>query len=84
MSFIDIIPPSGFKSGFQSNLDFSQSKYCFKYEYGNDGKRCLLIGDDKDLFINWFHGLSEEKRKLYEFIREDDRLAEFYDIDLAI
>ena len=83
-TFIDINMPVGFKSGFQSNLDFNDSKYCFKYEYGKNGKRCLIIGDDKNVFMDWFKSLPEEKKKFYELIRETDIVAEYYDIDFHI
>lgn len=84
MSFIDIAIPTGFKCGFQNNLDFHNYKYCFKYEYGDEGKRCLIIGNDKNVFKEWFKSLPESQRKLYELIRENDIVAEFYDIDLKI
>jgi hypothetical protein len=84
MSIIDIQIPVGFKQGFQSNLDFHNSKYCFKYEYGDNGKRCMIIGEDLNIFLEWFRSLPESKRKLYELIRETDRVAEYYDVDLKI
>lgn len=84
MSFIDIVLPDGFECGFQSNLNFNDSKYCFKYEYGDNGKRCMIIGDDKNVFLEWFRKLPEAHRKMYELIRSEDVVAEFYDIDFAI
>ena len=58
MSFIDIAMPVGFECGFQSNLDFNNKKYCFKYEYADNGKRCMIIGDDKNVFMDWFKAAS--------------------------
>ncbi len=84
MSFIDIVAPIGFQCGFQSTLDFNKSKYCFKYEYDNNGKRCMIVGNDKNVFLDWFKHLPESQRKLYELIREDDIVAEYYDIDLSL
>lgn len=84
MSIIDISPPKGFDCGFQSTLNFQDRKFCFKYEYGDKGRRCLLVGDDKDVFIQWFRNLPEKYRKLYELIRETDIVAEYYDIDVPM
>lgn len=84
MSFIDIEAPVGFECGFQSNLDFMNKKYCFKYEYADNGKRCMIVGDDKRVFLEWFRQLPEHQRKMYELIRYDDIVAEYYDIDLKI
>lgn len=84
MSIIDISMPMGFKYGFQSSTDFQTPKFCFKYEYADNGKRCLVVGDDKEEFIRWFTNLPESKRKMYELIRDTDIVAEFYDVDLTI
>lgn len=84
MSIIDIFPPVGFECGFQNTLNFHNRKYCFKYEYADRGRRCMLIGDDKDCFIQWFQSLPEKDRKLYELIREEDIVAEYYDIDYPL
>ncbi len=84
MSLIDINVPVGFECGFQTNLDFMNRKYCFKYEYADHGKRCTIIGDDRNAFVEWFKTLPPHQRKLYELIRENDIVAEFYDIDFAL
>jgi hypothetical protein len=84
MSIIDIVAPTGFECGFQSNLDFYNKKYCFKYDYATNGRKCMIIGDDKNIFMEWFKNLPYEQRKLYELIREDDIVAEYYDIDFKI
>jgi hypothetical protein len=84
MSFIDISAPPGFECGFQSNLDYKNKKYCFKYEYADRGRRCMIVGDDKDTFIHWFNKLDKNHRKFYELIREDDIVAEYYDIDFKL
>ncbi len=84
MSIIDICMPMGFECGFQNNTDFHSKKYCFKYEYADNGRRCLVVGDDKEEFIRWFHKLPESQRKLYELIRETDIVAEYYDVDFTI
>ena len=44
----------------------------------------MIIGEDLNIFMEWFRSLPESKRKLYELIRETDRVAEYYDIDLKI
>lgn len=84
MSFIDIVVPDGFECGFQNTLDFESRKYCFKYEYASQGKRCTIVGDDEDVFIKWFHQLPEHQRRLYELIRTTDKVAEYYDIDYKL
>ncbi len=84
MSFIDIVVPSGFECGFQNTLDFESKKYCFKYEYADNGKRCIVAGDDKEMFIRWFMALPEKQRQMYEFIRENDVVCEFYDVDVRL
>ena len=84
MSFIDIIPPTGYTIGFQNTIDFTTVKYCFKYEYADQGKRCCLVGNDRSVFLKWMSQLPKSQKKFYELIREDDPVAEFYDIDLAI
>lgn len=84
MVYIDIQRPVGFEFGFQSSVDFNSYKYCYKYEYGRNGKRCLVVGNDKDVFLSWFNGLEQDKRRFYEFIRENDIVAEYYDIDYHV
>lgn len=84
MSFIDIPPPPEYDIGFQSTLQFDNYKYVFKYEYSDQGKRCILAGNDLHTFIQWFRNLDERYRKLYELIREGDIVAEFYDVDLSV
>jgi hypothetical protein len=84
MSFINIQPPNNYKCGFQSTVDFKNAKYCFKYEYGDNGKRCTLVGESKEDFLVWFESLPENKRMLYELIRYTDVVAEYYDIDMKI
>jgi Origin of replication binding protein len=84
MSYIDIRPPVGYVLGFQDTVDFNKAKYCFKYEYGDNGKRCLLAGEDKQVFLTWMSGLPEDQKRFYELIRETDKVAEFYDIDLQV
>lgn len=84
MNIIDIEAPKGFSKGYQKNTELSNYKYCFKYEYGENGKRCLIVGDDLDEFIRWFNTLPVHKRTLYELIRETDKVAEYYDIDVKL
>lgn len=84
MSIIDITPPEGYEIGFQNTIDFENKRFCFKYEYGEGGKRCLLAGDDKEVMLKWLMNLPLEKRRMYELIRENDLVAEFYDIDFKI
>lgn len=84
MSFIDIDAPKGYELGFQDTVDFNSTKYCFKYEFADFGKRCLLAGDDLDVFLKWMMSLPAFQRRFYELIRETDIVAEFYDIDCAM
>lgn len=84
MSFIDIQPPTSYEIGFQSNVDFESKKFCYKYEYGDGGKRCVLAGDSKEEFLTWFKELKEEQKCMYELIRENDVIAEYYDIDMYV
>lgn len=84
MSFIDILPPSGYSVGFQNTVDFNSFDWCFKYEYGDNGKRCVLAGNDRNVFLDWVMKVPTEKRCFYELIREEDKVAEFYDIDLSV
>lgn len=84
MTYIDLNVPEPFECGFQSNINFENYKYNFKYEYGDHGKRCIICCDDRKQFLEWFYTLPKEQRKFYEFVRSNDIVAEYYDIDMKL
>jgi hypothetical protein len=76
--------PQGIQIGYQGDLDFEEANYCFKYEYNLTGGRYTITTNDRQEFLDWMNQFHEKDRCFYEMLREDDPVAEYYDIDFKI